>query len=615
MKQKILLAIVLSVVLMGLASAVSCTSNSISKEYQTGSSTNQVQVSCTNSGNSTVQVSKTGNYFTINQDSINSSSSSIITVSFDPNAPSGFYNNFITFSDSSTPISVTLNVTAIQQTVTNPSSPIQVFPTSKVLTVQQGQEKTQNILISVPSNYPSSINIQSVDFNPGTEVIKFGDLNLGLVNPGQSVSIPILFSGKDAQIGTYQTNLNIFATNSTGQILLPTINLQLQVTQGVSPITNNTFSTPPSCSLSASTMNLNNTYSLTCSNIVNNLQVIPQVSDFFEGISVNYASNIYTYTFKPIKYPSNGLTDFSAIFSFQGSPIYQKFMQQVRISASSGTLAGTNLKLIFTPGLDKAKNKEQVVIQLVDNSSGSLVQNPQIFIDAVPLTNSSFGSFYFNFEAFKNYSVRGIAPGYNDLTNEIYLQTQPMTININPSSGDGNTIFNISTSVANASLFYNGILVSNPYTGNLPEGIVQLRATKEGYFETNVNITVSPGLRATPSGVLEKGISQILTLSRNVTWNLIYQDDVDALPTSLSSGSGGVVEFIPEKAGIYSLKFDEKVFWTGEIKGWDGTLFGISLWWWIGGPIILLGAIILIRRMRKGGDSSSLPFSRPLNTS
>ena len=107
--------------------------------------------------------------------------------------------------------------------------------------------KTQNIIITVPSNYPSSITIQAVNFNPGTETILFGDLNLGLVQPGQSVQIPVVFSGKNAQTGVYQTDLNILAINSSGQVNLPKISLSLQITAGITPATNETFFQRPTC--------------------------------------------------------------------------------------------------------------------------------------------------------------------------------------------------------------------------------------------------------------------------------------------------------------------------------------------------------------------------------
>ena len=318
MKGAIVFGIVLILAFISLSSASTfCDTSSLSASWQFGQTPPTRTFTCSNNGGSSISLTPSGSYISISPTSLAPNISQLFTVSFDSNTPSGIITRSVTFSDSSTPISLTLNVTSAPVTQ---QGDILIFPTSKVITVQQGQEKTQNILVTVPSSYPRTIVIHSVDFNPGTEPIKFGDLNLGQVPPGQSIQIPILFSAKDAQTGTYQTNLNIFATDSEGQINLPTISLQMQVSAGVTPVTNDTFSTRPSCSVSAVNMNINGTYTLTCSGVSNNLEVNPQYNEFLIGKAVDLTSGIYTYTFSPVKF---GNTKFIATFSYKGSPVFQ----------------------------------------------------------------------------------------------------------------------------------------------------------------------------------------------------------------------------------------------------------------------------------------------------
>ncbi len=371
------------------------------------------------------------------------SGSKNIKIAISQDIPAGSYILSISFFDNSTfvssfPVSVIINEGEVEQ------GDILIFPTSKVITIQQNRIKTQNILITVPANYPRTVTIQSVDFNPGTETIRFDDLNLGEVSPGQSVSIPIIFDGSDAQIGTYQTNLNIFAIDSQSLIDLPSISLQLQVTGGVTPIDETTFSAKPSCSLSSSDMNLNETHTMSCSGVVNNLDVYVPYNKYFEGLGRDITSNIFTYTFRPVKF---GNTDFVAYFENRGSTIFTPFKQSVRVSSTGGVVPGTNLKLIFTPSLDVAKDSQSIAVQVVDNSSNSLVKFPSLDIDAIPIDNSSERTFFVKFKANKNYSIRASAIGYNDLVEIISLTSQPMDLQITPEEGNTLTTFTITTRI------------------------------------------------------------------------------------------------------------------------------------------------------------------------
>lgn len=507
-----------------------------------------------------------------------------ITISVKSTAPAGTHNGYLNFGTYSLPITVYVENT----TIPVEESEILVFPTSKVVTVQQGNEKSQNILITVPSTYPRSINIQSVDFYPGTETILFGDLNLGLVSPGQSVQIPIVFSGKDAETGSYNTNLKIFATDSLGQVPMPTISLTLQVTSGISAVTGETFSSPPSCALSATTLNLNQTYTFTCSNTVANLDIEITPTDYIVGKKVDTTSGIYRYDFSPVKL---GETSFRADFKYKGAPIFEPFKSDLRITSSGAVNPGTTLKFIFTPTLSNLKVGEPTLIQIVDNKTGSLVNSPKLFIDAKEI-NISNSAFEFTPEPKKEYTFRGVASGYDDLTETVKYDPKSIKISFSPVTGDISTRFNITTDVQNVTLLVGGLTYPEGYYGTLRAGLNEIKASKDGYDNAYVNITVEDVARVF-GGLLDfkRGDEKTITLSKNVsTFRILYQEKLEDVQAEyFIGGAGNSFNFTPKKVGYYTIEADGQNIGTVQIKG-----FRMSDKWWIMPAWLWISIVALI---------------------
>jgi len=438
-------------------------------------------------------------------------------------------------------------------------------------------------------------------FNPGTEAILFGDLNLGQVAPGNSIQIPIVFSGIDAQTGTYQTQLSVFATDSEGQVALPTVSLTLQVTAGVTPITGDTFSTSPTCSLSATTMNLNNTYSFTCSGVVSNLQITIPSSNFYIGKNVEISSGIYRYDFIPVDY---GETQFIAEFRYNGASIFQPFSQDIRISSAGSLVPGTSLKFVFTPKLDDATgDEEKFLIQLADNKTGSLVSGPIVLVNAVAVNKTGDYSFEFAFESNTDYEVRGKAPGYEDLVETINVKSQKIEIRINPGVGDSSTMFNITTSVDNATLTILDQNYIGNYYGVLPGGAVEIKAVKEGYKIEIINFTVDDRPRIIAFGSeFKKNVAQNFTLNKIGDWIIYHKNSLGATErTEYAKGSGDLIEFTPEKSGAYVIEVSGIHVGTYEIEGFSFTnKWGfLPAWaWLILGAILVLIIIVVIARKK-----------------
>ena len=532
------------------------------------------------------------NIVTISDSSISVPVKNSATINLESSATPGTYEGSIIWSDDGSPstngeIQVSVFIPDEENTSTGDYDVI-VFPTSKIVTVKQGNEKTQNVMITVPENYPRTITIQSVDFNPGTEAILFGDLNLGQVAPGQSISIPITFSGVDAQTGSYQTNLNIFATDSEGQVNLPSVSLTLQVTAGVTPIDSTTFSTPPTCSLSANTLNLNNTYSFTCSGVVSNLQIDIPSSEFYIGKNVEASSNLYRYDFIPVKY---GNTEFKADFKYHGASIFEPFRQDIRISSAGSVVPGTTLKFLFTPILTESSDDGARLIQLVDNRTGSLVTNPKIWIDAVAV-NSSSDTFEFSFEEGKEYELRGKADGYEDLVQTINVTPSDIDIFVTPEIGSSMTTFTINTSVENSTIIIGEQEYLNKFVGRLPSGTNIIKAKAEGYKTKEINFSVTPSIQVLQNNEFKKGKLANFTLSEPTEWIVYYRKHITDLErTEMASGNDSVVSFTPDKVGFYSIENSDGQISSYEIEAFalNKKYAGLYVWAWI----LILGGVAI----------------------
>ncbi|MEK6883465.1 MAG: hypothetical protein AABY22_27810 [Nanoarchaeota archaeon] len=609
MKYKIflLLSLISFVLFLNLVSAsVTCSPPSVTANYNFGSSfTNSTF--CSNNGNFSVTLSASGSYIGINPITISPGSFDTINVTFSSTAPIGTHLGNILFSDNSTPVPISFNVFSTQQNQTQNPSPILIFPTSKIITVKQGDEKTQNILITVPSSYPRTITIQSVDFNPNVETIKFGDLNLGQVAPGQSIQIPILFSGVNAQTGTYLTQLSVFAIDSQGQVILPSVNLQLQVSAGISPTVNFSLSELPTCSLNAVEFNMNSTYSMTCSRPNPNIEIHTIIDNFYlKGVSVDQTSSQYIYTVQAKKI---GNTKIKAEFLYQGSSIGEVYEQEIRITTSGNSpIPGTVLDFIFYQGGStigiKSLSAKETIIQVVDNQTKSLVQSSSLYLGGASINNT------ITLESGKNYELRASAPGYLDLTSKFNVTSVPSVITLLPNQQSyilGQTV-NITTD-SNATLYIDGVQTTSPYLFTTP-GIRVLKASKEGYVDTFMNITVNSLTNVnTISPEFNnwgKGDDVTMKLSSSGIWNVTFEKLTDGfygIPSIISTGVGDEVKFKLDDYGRYTIYLDNNFVsnYVFEKKG-IGKWIGDNWLWGILGVVVIFIGYFLFKG--KGSEAS-----------
>lgn len=596
--------------LMLFMSLVSAISTSPSSVLLTDSNTNQlIEFTGLNGTMSLTLSSSISGYTDLNFYDVNPSER-WVTISLKSNVPAGNYVGSIDYSGGSVPIAISI---ASEEEFTG-ECVIDIFPT--ILTnvkVEQGAKKTRTIQLSVPSCYDSYVTVSGVTLQTDEKPIELGEISIGKVLPGSSISIPIEINGEDVTSGQYSDTLQFLVYDSGGnKINVPSVSISVSVTQGIQPVTSDTFSTPPSCALSATTLNLNNTYSFTCSGLVANLDVDPEYSEYYIGQNVDTSTNLYRYDFVPQKY---GNTVFRAIFKYDGDPIFQAFEQEIRITSSGASNPGTDLNFYFTPKLENAKAGEKIIIQLIDNSSGSLVDSPRILVDAKDL-NDTGGNFEFLFEPEVEYEVRGKAPGYDDIIQTIKVTPKEINLIINPPLGDTSTYFNITASVSNATIKIGTQTYTDSYYGILPAGINVVTVSKEGYNDNSINVTVDDNARIVFGGSdFKKGEEQSLTLNKNVSWVIFYDksldSDIEDRETVLT-GSGSQIVFTPEKNGIYHISVDGLIISSYEAEGFKLTKkwWILPIWGWLLiGVFVVLIIIVLIMR----GPKSPAPTEEGLS--
>jgi hypothetical protein len=612
MKTKTILLCMLLILLVASVQAVTyCDTSSVSQTWQEGESTSKI-ITCTNQNNSTsVTMNKVGSYFSTSPTipvTLLPLTPRAITIIFDSSAPAGTYDGILYFSDDSDPILVNMNVT--ESTAEETGCVIEVFPESLPnIKISQGETKTKSIKITVPSCYSTYIKVNGVSLATDEQPIQLGELALGNIQPGSSLNIPVDINAEDVSTGQYLDTLQFSIYDSSGnRITVPTVDIGVYVTTGVTPITGDTFSTPPTCSLSATSLNLNNTYSFTCSGLVSNLDINIPSSEYYTGTKVEVSSSLYRYDFTPAKY---GETKFVAEFKYKGASIFQPFSQDIRITSAGSLVAGTTLKFIFTPKIDEATGDEdKFLVQIVDNKTGSLVSSPRIWVNAVEI-NSSTDTFEYKFIPNTNYEIRGKASGYEDLVQTINIKPQKINILINPGTGDSSTMFNVTTSVENATLTIQGQTYTASYYGVLPGGTVEIKAVKEGYKTEIINFTVTDKPKILSfGGEFKKNVDQNFTLNKDGNWVVYYKKTMDATDRSeYAKGYGSLVAFKPEKAGAYVIEVDGIHVGTFEIAkfSFKNKWGPLPAWGWlVGGAVILLIIIIAIARRNAQKAYSSM---------
>ena len=614
MRNKLLIAIafIFSILFLStVQAAVTCNPSSITISYKIGNpQPSPATLTCGNSDpNVTVNISGFGdasNLFSFSPSSIEPESTETVTITF--NIPSttepGTYSGGIQFDDGSTPIPITIIVEQQQQLG---QCSVTVFPTTLTnVKVKQGETKTRYILVTVPNCYESPVNFLDVQLQTNAPPIELGELQLGTLNPGDSIQIPLVFDATDVETGTYYDVLMFFMQNASGyQIQVPTVSISVTVVSGISPITNTTFSSFPSCSLSATNLALNSTYTLTCTMTDPNIRVVPQYSDYFKPVYpyIEETTSMFKYYFKPAKL---GETTFIALFTYKGIPVGE-YKQDVTITSVGMPVPGAYLKFKFYPPLEELVDGSTVSVLVLDNKTNSVV-DAILYLNGVQLNNNSF-----TVKANKTYELVASAPNY--LSASINFTVSPKTVSCTfPSEIFTDGVYNISVEPNNTVVTVNGIQI--PLENWMPTkaGKFEVVCSAPGYQSKTFNITIKEKFKVTYSpdaelkdidnnGIknLKKGETYFISFNQNCTSQVLFNPFGTETLTVIANSTGSSISFTADEVGYYYVEANGE-----RIRTYELTKRGIPGWVWFLIIAIIIIAIFFIR------SRSTSPVSYPI---
>lgn len=599
-----------------VSSEVICNSNSFTASYNQGAIPTVpivIATNCHNQDNNSVIGNPLGSFFNLlDGDSISNqivlgpnSTRGGIRILLANNLSATNYAGFISFNDGSF-INILVSINPSQQP--NPSD-CNINPSliSYTQTVQQGTEFELPKITFNPTNCQGPLAIGS-PFISGGITTPEGQKPVYIKSAGPT-EILLGVNTKGLSSLTYNSKLTLTSFGKTFQDILL---VSIIVTGGTNPQGQFNSDNLPTCSISSSILNLNSTYSLICTNLIPDLKIIPIIDpEYIRGTDTMLSSNQFIWDFTPKKY---GNTFIMVEFRYLDSPVGDLFKQEVKISPQGSIVPGTDLYLDFIPRLNQLKIGEETIIQILDNKSRSLVDRSELYIDSIFFENVTGKSFKYKFLPNKNYTLRAISPGYNDLIQIISLKPIIPPLFITPSFGDTNTIFVINSSVEGISLFINSINVPFPYIGNLREGVNNIVGLKEDFEKVEINITIIRGVEISTSGEFKRGVHQTIYLGKIVNWTIFYGEESTSINSLEIKGYSDKIEFDPNKDGFYKLEADGqiRIFESKELRG---MWFGYKWYWYVVALVIIVLLFVYIRSKSDQGYSTGPSLSGTVRTS
>lgn len=594
MKKLILIIFILSFINLINATTL-CDYSQISYSYN-NKNLGSFTLTCSNSGPSSVILTPLGesNLFSLSKTVLDVNSSSQIQINFYQGNPKGTHYSFISFSDNSNTIPIIFNVT--EDSPTQAPCSIDIFPL--VLTnikIQQGETKTRNIQLTVPSCYNSTVSVSGVALQTDEKPIQLSELNLGIISPGHSVLIPIEINALGVSTGQYSDTLQLLLYDSKGnKIDVSSVSVSVLVSTGITPITNFSFSQLPTCSVDAITLSLNNTYKMTCSIQNPNIKIKPLIDTNYiigKSLTENSAQSIYEY--QAIK---SGETTIGAEFMYNLASIGSPYIQDIKITPSGVASAGgvyMNIQF-FQNGVIRNKDNLNVgTTQLIitDNSTGNLIGNYDFYLNGQKLANSSF-----DMELSKSYNLRIHNDYYNDfILDNLTISQIPLTIIITPDKPSyvPGEIINI-TSNTNVTILVNEFVVSSPYYITTPGNNV-IKVIKDGYASVNKTIFVDTPIGITACTPLEsewkKGKEVICDLNKQSNWS-VYNDG-----KLVVNNIGTRIQFKLDNYGTWEIRSNNNILRSIPLTK-SSFLNWIQKYWYflIGAGVIGFFVIVYVRK-------------------
>jgi len=585
-----------------ISSSVICNQSSIVLEYNQGQiPSGDISIASCNSTNLT-DIYFTGSgvtsYISKGADMVSISGVKTMKINIASSIPKGLYPTTLYFPNSPTLVSVLVSVADPIS-----SSACQLNPSlvSYSQTFQQGTSVELPKIIFNPTNCEGSFSITSAYISGG--ITTSSGQKPVYIKTASSTDILLGVDTSGLSSLTYPTKLTVVAF---GKTFTDISTITIIVTGSTTPQGNFSSDNVPTCSLTNTILSINQSYSLVCTNLQPDVSIYPIVDDnYIKGTGVDTSSNQYVWYFTPKKM---GNIIIKANFNYLNAPIGNPFSQEVKIQSSGLAVAGTSLKLLFTPALNSVSDGESVIIQLIDNKTGSLVESPEIYVNAIKLDsiNNSEKSFPFTMKVGNNYEVRGKSPGYDDLLESFNITKKDILITLSPNkeiyqAGD---VIDITTD-ANASIIIDNVIItSKNYTLN-KVGNITIKAEKEGYLATEKIIFVDSDIYFYSSScTLEPEKWKVGKEDIICKLNQVANWEVYLNGTKISSGDTEVVKFSLENEGMLEIKLGETILWNQTIEKKGVFRWMLEHWIWVLIGLVVLVVVFLI--IRSGSEEDLL---------
>lgn len=612
-KEVNLLCILLfGIFLISIVSAeVTCNEHSVYLSYIEGEIPNGdiIITSCSSDNSTTINLDGVGVPGYIQKGSDNSviSGTKNLRIEIDSSIPSGIYFPRFYFDDSES-VYITLNIEEDEEPIDPYACQINPSIVEYNQDFQQGAQTTETITFN-PRNCEGEISISDVNIQGGIvdNSGKKKPVSKGVVTPNE-ININIDTEGLPSK--TYDNiKLTFYAYGEQY-----TIKFTIRVSGSAGGSGDFNINGLPSCSLTNNIINLNQSHSLVCSGLIPDVDIVPRIdTDYIRGLNKEVEANQFSWIFEGKKM---GNTEICADFYYLGVPVGDSFCQELKIQSLSGQTPGTSLTLSFTPTLSEINGGETISIQILDNKSQSLVDNPELYIDGEFIENMTGKSFRYIFNVGKVYSIRAISPGYNDLVEEIEINETPTTFTISPEKefyvlNEQVTL----TSEQNCSFLIDNVVISTfPYALNSVNNQTLIECVKEGYVTSNKTIDVRDSVTYTSSSPefdkWKKGKKVVLGLTKNISWS-VYDDG--ELKTS---GEGDLVEFKIDDYGYWEIKsgdigiVSKSIVKTNSWKNlWGSFEWTWRNWWkWLIELVIILVVVYFLFIRKKSDNDLGQPI-------
>jgi len=567
----IILSVAIFIVPNILALTLTTSKTAISFDYTLGDSQPaDISITFTNSENSSgvVALNKSGDgtsLFNLSTTSIlfNGSESKSLLIKFGipQEADIKVYSSNINYNEFSIPVLINVKAKTTTTTGCKVLLPSELFQNS----IKKGVAPfTEEFILKISNKCVNGLTItdtresgQVTQTEQGKQPIRLtGAVPKGDYEKGESISLKVEFDVSLLNLGDYRASIVITSTEGDEQ-LTQKMDFRIFVVGTASPLTNDTFSTLPSCSLSTADLQIGRTYQLVCNNVVSSnyqLAIIDNILEYLKGVNLEEPANQIIWTFTPIKLGNAKLKYF---FKAKGTPIGELKEHDIRISQVTTGELGTKLKFDFYPkslNMDslKAGDKFNVLIKAVNpdvgNDTGTVLNDYVLYKDGVQVNTNEF-----IVSGGDEFTLLASSVGFGSIEQIIKVPLDTISLSFPADIEIGQNI-TFSTSPSDALLYLDGIEIGKTYSFPAT-GFYTLSVKREGYKDTSYSVPVTEPLQLISEIPKKIKIADevIIEFNKGVDWEVRYKSKNETQTTQFSAGSSNPINFIPSEKGIYEV--------------------------------------------------------------